>query len=86
MSSRKKLAQETSYRSKRRGPWNLGETIRVTHPGEKEEGDRKGMLPRGKHAGSSVLRAFKGGDFRRGVRGGSQQNIHQLSRCALSGL
>ena len=36
-------------------------------------------------AGSSLLRAFKGGDFRGGPRGGSPQNIHQLSRRVPSG-
>ena len=34
---------------------------------------------------SSILRTFKGGDFRGSSRGGSQQNIHQLSRYVLSG-
>lgn len=37
------------------------------------------------HTESSFLRAYLGRDFRGGHREGSQQNIHQLSRCAHSG-
>ena len=39
----------------------------------------------GELSGSSVLRAFKGSDFTGGSREGFRENIHQLSRCVLSG-
>ena len=52
---------------------------------EEEEGKDAGELPGGRGAGSSGLRAFKGGDFRGGPREVAQWNIHQFSRPDLSG-
>ena len=52
----------------------------------KVRGKAQGCFWEGECAGSTVLRAFKGGDFREGLRGGSKKNIHQLFRCVLSRL
>ena len=57
---------------------------------EMGKGNGKGCSPGGK-AGSQRLLSWgfylslAGGNLRRGLRGGFQQNIHQFSRCALSG-
>lgn len=60
-------------------PWSLGEKGTAQLPEGKERGRRTAQ------PGSSILRAFKGGAFRGGPRGGSQRNIHRLPRCVLAG-
>ena len=63
-------AQEISYRGKRSA---LGAVVKESK-GRHIEGRTKedmGMI-QGEGAGSSVLRAFKHGDLRGGLRGGSQ--------------
>ena len=82
-----------------KGPWSLGEIrVKVTHSCinasthlagefeqvEKEEGKGSACARKGELQGSSIIRAFKGEDFRGGPRGGSQ-NMHQLSRVSIQG-
>ena len=56
--------------------------------GKRRERQRCGCAPRKYGTGSFVLRGFishTGGNFRGSLKGCFQQNIHQFSRCALSG-
>ena len=54
---------------------------------EEKEGESKGWVfsLEGEQPGSYILSTFNSGDFRGGPREGSQQNIHQFSRCVISG-
>ena len=53
----------------------------------KDTDDRRGCAEGRERvpSGSPALRIFKGRNFRRRLRGGSQWNMRQLSRCVLSG-
>ena len=46
--------------------------------GEEKEGEARECSWEGEHSESSALRVFKGCEFKEGLRGRSQNNIHQL--------
>ena len=66
------MGSENKLQRQKTGPWSLGERkVKVTHlEGRKEGEEMCGLAHRRRMSWVFLLRAFKGGNFKGGLRGG----------------